>query len=64
MEYELTDTMTDTAPNYRMKRNSEVFIQAILTDIQRAVDQLSHMSSFDDSRKFTPFRCAQPVDLA
>jgi hypothetical protein len=63
MAYELTDPMTDPAPNYRMTRKSEVDIQAIMTDIQKAVDQLSHMSSFDDHRKFTLFRGAQAVDL-
>jgi len=63
MAYELTDAMTDTAPNYRMTRDSGVDIRAILTDIQKAADQLSHMNSFDDTRKFTLFRCAQLVDL-
>jgi hypothetical protein len=62
MAYELTDTMTDAAPNYRMTRSSEALIQAMMTDIQKATDQLSHMSSFDDSRKFALLRCTQPVD--
>ena len=62
MEYELTDATTDTAADHRRARDSEVFIQAIMTDIQKAVDQLSHMTSFDDSREFAPFQCAQPVD--
>ena len=63
MAYELTNTMPDTEPNFRMTRNSEEVIQAMMTDIQKAVDQLSHLSSFDDSGKFTLFLCAQPVDL-
>ena len=63
MAYELTDAMSDTASNYRMSRKSELDIRAIMTDIQRAADQLSHMSSFDDPRKFTLSRCAQSVDL-
>jgi len=62
MEYELTDATTDTAADHRTARDSEVFIQTVKTDIQKAVDQLSHMTSFDDSREFAPFRCAQPVD--
>ena len=63
MAYELTDAMTDTAPNYRVTRKSEVDMQAVMTDIQKAVDQLSRMTSFDDPRKFTLFRCAPSVDL-
>ena len=57
MAYELSDAMTDTTPHYRMTRDSEVLIQAMMTDIQKATDQLSHMSSFDDSCEFALLRC-------
>jgi len=57
MAYELTDTMADSLaiPSHRdhMTRDSEEAILAIMTDVQKAVDQLSHMNSFDDPRKFT-----------
>jgi len=56
MAYELTDTMADSLaiPNHRdhTTRDSGEAILAIMTNVQEAVDQLSHMNGFDDSRKF------------
>jgi hypothetical protein len=55
MGLELTDTMEDTVhePSSLMTRQSEQVIMTMITDIQKAVDQLSYMSSSDDARKST-----------
>jgi len=58
MGFELTDTMGDTVPSPRMTRQSEEVILNIMTDIQKAVDQLGDMSSSEDARKFT-FSCVR-----
>jgi hypothetical protein len=53
MGSELTDTMGDTVPDLCVTRRSEEVILNIMTDVQKAVDQLDHMSSPEDARKFT-----------
>jgi hypothetical protein len=53
MGLELTDTIGDTVPSPRMTRQSEEVILNIMTDVQKAVDQLGDMSNSEDARKFT-----------
>jgi len=53
MGLELTDTMGDTVQTPHMMRQSEEVILNIVTDIQKAVDQLDHMSSPEVTCKFT-----------
>lgn len=58
MGLELTDTMGDNVPSPRMTRQSEEVILNMMTDIQKAVDQLGDMSSSGDARKFV-FSCVR-----
>jgi hypothetical protein len=57
MGFGLADIMEDTEPNPRITRHSEEVIMTIMTDIQKAVDQLHNMSG-EDFREFPfPVHC-------